>query len=145
MRSPWRGWTLTIRLLLTAGAVASGFFSTGDPEPIGNLFPYAMILIGALIGSFLVVTVQAANPMSAPRWDPPSWSGTVLDFKQPLVTLHLFSILTSAAAAGAALQTLVSGDFSRGGGAAFLLAVALGMRLGLGLCALAFRARVGRE
>jgi hypothetical protein len=133
---------LAIRCSLVAVSAIAAGWTLPDEEPTtfesGSLTGLGIVSVGALLGTVLLVGMQAANPSSAKVWARPSWKLSPLDLKQPLVMLHFYATVVLAVAVGGAAAALWPGGGSDLGGAAFFGAVGLAMRLGVAISGVLF-------
>lgn len=135
---------LWVRLGLVSAAFLGGLLMTPEPAAVPPIewavLPIVLILVP--FGLLFVVGVQYANPRSAPVWRYPEWRVNPFKFSEPLQFFHLAAFIGLAQGVGtlihlAITQTAIFPE------ALMALAIGVGMLLGVKLCAVAFRKKMG--
>ena len=96
------------------------------------------------LGMVFVIGIQAANPLSAPRWRKPRWTINPFLFKEPLQFFHLaaFHFLAAGLSACAAIPFI---GWKAAPYAVFFLAMGGGAWAGVSLSMVLFRKKMVDE
>jgi len=139
---PWL-W-IRIALVITGIAAAPGYIPRPDSPPSETTWlRLGLYLVFTVIALFLIVGIQAFNPLSAPTWRRPGWTLNPLTMSEPLQPFHLIAWHVLATGVAATSLSLTSGIQSLQTVAP--LAIGSGCLLGVWLCVLVFRHKMEHD
>lgn len=115
------------------------------PPPEDSPVPIlGVIFLFGIIGMLFVIGVQTINPRSATTWRAPSWNINPFLIKEPLQFFHFGGFYFLACGVGVLIRhALVSHNVAPN--SFFLLALASGVLVGVWLCCLVFRRKMGYD
>jgi hypothetical protein len=123
--------------LLTAVLTAASDSRATDVE----WWAGSLVLLVSLLSILMLVGMQAANPMSAPVWQRPSWQANPFNLGQPLRFFHFGGWWFVAGGCGMLASSVRYGSpvWSEAG---LVLGAGIGMLLGIRLCERVFKSKV---
>lgn len=134
-------------ILILIGVISAGYMTLTSEglqqiEAGISFSQVGFIFIFSVVAILFINTIQVINPFSSDGWEYPSWTANPFNFNQPLQFFHLaswFFILSGLTHLIIYLIKFVT--LSKYG--LFILAVGLGVRLGVWLVTVIFTGKFG--
>lgn len=77
-----------------------------------SVFAVAVLLLFSCFGVIVVLFMQSVNKFSDPKWQKPSWYANIVDYKQPVQSLHFGALLFLVLGTSVMSYTLIIGSRS---------------------------------
>ena len=138
-----RKWTW-VRVVIVILSFAIALFPSPKTASVPPLDWEALLaaLLVIPIGLLFVVGIQRVNPRSAPVWRYPDWSLNPFTMKEPLQFFHFASYVFLAGGVGHVIRVAVSSNQATLDDL-FGAAIGVGLLIGVKLCAVVFRNKMG--